>query len=206
MRRAGAGKVNVVSLAAHQQTLAQTLAIIDNLPPGPALLAIGLTPMRFTTSPATDAGLLSGRPILVHSPRLAQLAPRLYGRGSPFWGVLPGIFDYAGAYLRVRAADGPFWGVRIPYAHHYYPPAHEGRSAAGQTAGRSSRCWPATSGCTRRTPTTTSPCLREILRLAQERGFAVVFWDQPLNASAAGPDWGGVVPEYRRRAEALAAQ
>jgi len=46
--------------------------------------------------------------------------------------------------------------------------------------------------------------LREILRLAQERGFAVVLWDQPLNGSAAGPDWAGVVPAYKARAEALA--
>ncbi|HEY5387025.1 MAG TPA: hypothetical protein VIL79_03895, partial [Thermoleophilia bacterium] len=32
---AGGGKVNVISLSAHEESLAQTLAIIDNLPAGP---------------------------------------------------------------------------------------------------------------------------------------------------------------------------
>jgi hypothetical protein len=200
---AGGGRVNVISMAAHQESLAQTLAIIDNLPPGPAVLAIGLAPMRFTTSPAADAGLLSGRPILVRSPRLDALAPKLYGRNSPFWGILPGIFDYAGAYLRVRAADGPFWGVRIPYAHHYYPPGASGalplakRRNVLDVLARDSRLYAENADYN-------FTVLTEILRLAKERGYAVVFWDQPLNASAAGADWGGVVPAYTRRAHALA--
>jgi len=203
VQRAGGGKLNVVSLAAHEESLAQTLAIIDNLPPGPALLAIGLTPMRFTPSPAADAGLLSGRPILVRSPRLLQLAPRLYGRSSPFWGILPGVFDYAVAYLRVRAADGPFWGVRIPYAHHYYPPGAKGalplakRQEIFKVLARDQQLYAENADYN-------FTVLTEILRLADERGYAVIFWDQPLNASAAGADWGGIVPEYRRRAEALA--
>ena len=29
-----------------------------------------------------------------------------------------------------------------------------------------------------------------------------MFYDQPLNASAAGPTWSGVVPAYRKRASA----
>ena len=48
--------------------------------------------------------------------------------------------------------------------------------------------------------------LEEILKLARERGYDVVLYDQPLNASAAGPDWNGVVPAYRKRARALAAR
>jgi hypothetical protein len=203
IQRAGGGKVNVISFSAHQESLAQTLAIIDNLPPGPGLLAVGLTPMRFTTSPAADAGLLSGRPILVHSPRLEALAPRLYGRNSRFWGILPGVFDYAGAYLRARAADGPFWGVRIPYAHHYYPPGAAGalplakRQEIFKVLARDSKAYAENADYN-------FTVLREIMRLAQERGYGVVLWDQPLNASAAGPDWGGVVPAYQKRALALA--
>ena len=34
----------------------------------------------------------------------------------------------------------------------------------------------------------------------------MVLYDQPLNASAAGPDWNGVVPAYRKRARELAAR
>jgi hypothetical protein len=203
LQRDGAGTVNVVSLAAHQESLDATLALIDNLPPGQVALAVGLTPMRFTTSPAQDAGLLEGKPILVRSPRLAALGPTFYGRHSRFWGLIPGMFDYAGAYMRARAADGPFWGVRIPYAHHYWKKGETGASPLAKrrnvlaVLARDQRLYEQNADYN-------FAMLREILRLAQERGFAVVLWDQPLNGFAAGPDWAGVVPAYRARAEALA--
>lgn len=202
LERDGAGKVDVVSLAAHRESLAATLALIDNLPPGQTALAIGLTPMRFTTSPAEDSGLLEGKPILIDSPRLSALGPSLYGRGSRFWGLLPGMFDYAGAYIRERA-NAPFWGVRIPYAHHYWQKGEHGalplakRRNVLAVLARDQRLYAQNADYN-------FTVLREILRLAQERGFAVVLWDQPLNGSAAGPDWAGVVPAYRKRAEALA--
>ena len=204
LERDGAGKVNVISLAAHRESLAATLALIDNLPPGQVALAVGLTPMRFTTSPAEDSGLLEGKPILVHSPRLQALGPELYGKGSRFWGLIPGMFDYAGAYLRERA-NAPFWGVRIPYAHHYWQKGEHGalplakRRNVLAVLARDQRLYAENADYN-------FAVLREILRLAQERGFAVVLWDQPLNGSAAGPDWAGVVPAYRERAEALAAE
>ena len=47
--------------------------------------------------------------------------------------------------------------------------------------------------------------LEEVLKLARERGYSVALYDQPLNASAAGPDWNGVVPAYQARARKLAA-
>jgi hypothetical protein len=202
LERDGAGKVNVVSLAAHRESLAATLALVDNLPPGQVALAVGLTPMRFTTSPGEDAGLLEGKPIIVRSARLAELGPSLYGKGSRFWGLLPGMFDYAGAYIRERA-DAPFWGVRIPYAHHYWQKGERGalplakRRNVLSVLARDQRLYEQNADYN-------FTVLREILRLAQERGFSVVLWDQPLNGSAAGPDWAGVVPAYRKRAEALA--
>lgn len=202
LERDGAGKVNVISLAAHRESLAATLALIDNLPAGQVALAVGLTPMRFTMAPAEDAGLLEGKPILVHSPRLRALGPELYGRSSRVWGLLPGMFDYAGAYIRERA-DAPFWGVRIPYAHHYWQKGETGalplakRRNVLAVLARDQRLYEQNADYNFR-------LLREILRLAEERGFAVVLWDQPLNGSAAGPDWAGVVPAYRERAQALA--
>ena len=202
LQRDGAGAVNVVSLAAHRESLAATLALVDNLPPGQVALAIGLTPMRFTTSPSEDAGLLQGKPIVVRSARLSELGPRLYGKDSRFWGVLPGMFDYAGAYLRERA-KAPFWGVRIPYAHHYW---RKGEAGALPLAKR--RNVLTVLAQDRRLYAENADydfeVLREVLRLAGERGFAVVLWDQPLNGSAAGPEWAGVVPAYRARAEVLA--
>lgn len=203
LERDGTGPVHVVSLAAHQESMAMTLALIDNLPPGQVALAVGLTPMRFQTSPAQDAGMLSGKPVLVRSPRLDALAPRLYGRTSRFWGLLPGMFDYLGAYLHARAADKVFWGIRIPYAHHYWP---KGAQGALPLAKRYNVLSVLASDRKEydQNADYNFAVLTEILRLAHDRGFSVVLWDQPLNGSAAGPDYAGIVPDYRRRAEALA--
>jgi hypothetical protein len=93
--------------------------------------------------------------------------------------------------------------VRIPYAHHYWQRGETGalplakRRNVLAVLARDQRLYAENADYNFRV-------LREILRLAQERGFAVVLWDQPLNGSAAGPDWAGVVPAYRARAEALA--
>jgi hypothetical protein len=46
--------------------------------------------------------------------------------------------------------------------------------------------------------------LRELLRLAQERGFQPVLYDQPLNTVVAG-DWAGVLPKYRAEVRRIAA-
>jgi hypothetical protein len=221
IERHSGGPVNVVSLAAHQQSLAQTLALIDNLPPGPAVLAVGLAPSRFTTAPADDEQLLTGRPLLLRSPRLEQLAARLFAPGAPRKrglggvvdragsflraraGVLPGMLDYAGSYLRARAENGPFWGTEIDYSGHYYPPGATGalplakRLEIRAVLSRDKRLYAEYGDYD-------LVVLDEILKLAAERGDTVVLWDQPLNSSAAGPTWGGVSTSYRRRVTALA--
>ena len=113
--------VQVVSLAAHQESMAMSLALVDNLPPGPATLAIGLAPIRVTGAPERDAQLLSGHTLLVRSKRLAQIAPKYFGKRAPDTGAIPGIFDYVGSYLRERAAGRAPWGTKIAYESHYYP-------------------------------------------------------------------------------------
>ena len=50
-----------------------SLALADNLPPGPATLAIGLAPIRVTGAPERDASLLSSHTLLVRSKRLAEI-------------------------------------------------------------------------------------------------------------------------------------
>jgi hypothetical protein len=197
--------VQVVSLAAHQESMAMSLALVDNLPPGPATLAIGLSPMRFTGAPERDASLLSGHTLLVRSKRLAEIGPKYFGSGAPDTGAIPGIFDYVGSYLRERAASTATWGTRIAYEPHYYP---WGAVCHTQLGKRRNVLYVLAKDVTlyRQYGDYNFAMLQEILRLARDRGFDVVFYDQPLNASAAGPTWAGVVPAYRKRAAALAKQ
>lgn len=203
-RRAGQ-PVSVVSLAAHQESMGMTLALVDNLPAGPATLAIGLAPIRVTGKPSRDATLLSGHELLVRSPRLEALAPRYFGRDAPATGAIPGIFDYLGSYLRERASSRHPWGTRIQYEPHYYPWGAKGHTPLGK---RRNVLYVVAKDVTlyREYGDYNFAMLEEVLKLARDRGFDVVFYDQPLNASAAGPDWGGVVPAYRARATRLARQ
>ena len=201
--KAGGGQTAVISLAGHQQTLAQTLAIIDNLPRGNAVLLVGLAPSRFTTSPAQDVGLLSGKPFIAPSPRLAQLAPQLYGKSAPLDGILPGIFDYMISYASQRASLSRPWGARVSYAHHYYP---AGAHAASTAAKRSTiaQVLAADQGNYAANSGYNFTVLRQIVLLGQERGFTVAFYDEPLNVAIGGAGWGGVATAYRARAELLA--
>ena len=197
--------VQVVSLAAHQESMAMSLALVDNLPPGPATLAIGLAPIRVTGAPERDASLLSGHTLLVRSRRLAEIGPKYFGKGVPDTGAIPGIFDYVGSYLRERAASGVLWGTKIAYESHYYPWGATGHLPLGKRRNvltvldKDVKLY-------RKYADYNFGMLEEILKLARDRGYDVVLYDQPLNASAAGPDWNGVVPAYHARARALAAR
>jgi hypothetical protein len=197
--------VQVVSLAAHQESMAMSLALIDNLPPGPATLAIGLAPIRLTGAPERDAALLSGHTLLVRSKRLAEIGPKYFGKGAPDTGAIPGIFDYVGSYLRERAASTATWGAKIAYQPHYYPWGATGHSPLGKRRNVLT-VLDTDVKLYRKNADYNFGMLEEILKLARERGYDVVLYDQPLNASAAGPDWNGVVPAYRKRASALAAR
>ena len=197
--------VQVISLAAHQESMAMSLVLADNLPPGPATLAIGLAPIRVTGAPERDAQLLSGHTLLVRSKRLAQIAPRYFGKRAPDTGAIPGVFDYVGSYLRERAAGKAPWGTKIAYESHYYPWGAKGHLPLGKRRNvlyvldKDVKLY-------RKYADYNFAMLEEILKLARDRGYDVVLYDQPLNASAAGPDWNGVVPAYRKRAHALAAR
>ena len=112
--------VHVVSLAAHSQSMGETLALIDNLPPGSGLLAIGLSPNRLITAPATDARQISGSPFALTSPHLAA---ELAGRTSlkkRLPGLLPGFFDFAVSYIDERLVTRSPDLLPITYADHYY--------------------------------------------------------------------------------------
>jgi hypothetical protein len=193
-----------VSLAAHRQSFAHTLAIVDNLPPGPAVLAVGLTPMRFNVPPEDDAKLLSARPMLLRSPRLDSLGPAYFGEGPPVLGGLGGVFDFAATYLdaRVGAEAGP--GEPVDYLEHYYDAWDPPASPLAKRLHIDDELRLATSRY-RLYGAYNLAMLEELLRLARDRGSLVVLYEQPLNVSAGGPTWGGIVTDYVPRVEALAA-
>ena len=202
--KAGGGtNVNVISLAAHQQTLGQTLALIDNLPPGKAVLLIGLAPSRLGSSPAADYALLSGRPMVLRSPRLEQLSQTLFGKKPPLGGIIPGIFDYLGNYpeaaRRHRTVLGSQPPVRLPLLPRGRQRCSPARQAPedlhGAQGGQVLLC-PACGLQLRDAPPDRAP-----EQGARVPGGVLRPAAQHLGRRA---DLGGVLPAYQRRAEALA--
>jgi hypothetical protein len=195
--------VTVVGLANHAQSLAQNLVLVDNLPAGEATLLIGLAPMRFNTPPADDEGLLASRTLLLRSPRLQELAPELYGREASWTGGLPGAWDYISAYLEERVTSGSLPGRRLRYLRHYFGPEARAQNARDKRASLGS-VWAYNRAHYAANHDYNLAVLRELVRLAGERGFDVAFFEQPLNTSVAG-DWAGVLPRYRAEVARVAA-
>ena len=94
--------VRVVSLAAHAQSMGETLALIDNLPRGRGLLAIGLSTNRLINGPGSDVAQLSGSPLALTSPHLAAVLAGRTSLKKHLPGLLSGVFDFVLSYLNQR--------------------------------------------------------------------------------------------------------
>ena len=202
--RAAGQDVRVISLAAHEQSFAESLALVENLPDGTALLAIGLAPMRFTNSPSDDAGLVYGDPFLLSNPRTRDVLQKEHVTLLPFDSVVPGLFKYAAGYVQERRRVRLAMFSDIGYSDHY--------TIDGPLQSRTRKL-----SMARRDVAQDSAryalyadynfmVLEQLVGLARARGFGIAFFDQPLNQHVIGPSWDGVVPSYRRRALALAAR
>ena len=201
---AGGGETPVVSLAAHAESLGQTLALVDNLPAGRAVLLVGLAPMRFTTAPEEDARLLSGKPMPIRSERLERLLGERYGMTPSLIAPLPGVLDYVANYARARTLGEDGWWATLTYEPH-----HQGGAVTKTTAMKRDEAADAMARDRARFAEHGAynvAVLEELLALAAERGHTVVLFDQPLNTDVAERSWAGVVPAYRTEVRRLAAR
>lgn len=194
--------VEVVDLAAHNQSLGQTLAIIDNLPASRGLLAVGVSPNRLLATPHADAPQLGGRPLALTSPHLAGVLAGRVDVDQRLPGLLPGILDFAVSYVRSRASLSTPWLSSVARADHYY--------ADGQVADMGARIAGSREELVRekRLYDTYAPynldMLAEVVRLGRERGFTVALFEQPLAPEASGPEWQAFLARYRASVSELA--
>lgn len=195
-------RVPVVNLAAQRQSMGQTLAIVDNLPPGDGLLAVGLDTRRLTTAPSEDAGQLVGRPLALTSPALASVLAGRTSIGGRLPGILPGILEFSVSYLKQRASLTRRWLRSVPYAHHYYGDGPVASLACKRAVSREELAYEEPRF--RRYAAYNLDVLAEIVRLARERGFSVVFFEQPLGPKVSRPGWDSFLADYRARVSALA--
>jgi hypothetical protein len=200
---AAGAPVEVVDLANHNQSLGQTLAIVDNLPRTRGLLAIGVSPNRLTTSPQDDASQLYGVPLALSSPHLAALLAGRVNVARRLPGLLPGIFDYMLSYYRVRTSLQTPWLTAIPRAEHYasgqLPDMTTRVSGSRQELARQQRLYD-------QYAVYDLDVMREVIRLGRERGFAVALFEQPIAPEASGSTWRGFLATYRASVRDLARQ
>jgi len=200
--QAAGEELGVVSLAAHSQSFAESLALVENLPDGEALIAVGLAPMRFTNGPADDAGLLAGEPFFLHSASVRRLLEEEAASTPPVDLIFPGVMRFVAGYVRERRSDDvPLW-AEVEYREHYTIDGPLRTTAQKREMAASDMRDDAATYAAYADYNFT--VLEELVRLAQSRGFVVAFFDQPLNEHVLGASWEGVVPSYRRRARAIA--
>jgi hypothetical protein len=182
----GGASVGVVSLATHAESMGETLALVDNLPRGRGLLAIGLSPNRLITAPADDASQLSGSPLAVTSPHLAAVLSGRTSLARRLPGQVAGALDFALSYLGTRFFTRTPHLRPITYEDHYYTdgplasPSAKKRGSAVELA-RERPLYAANVSYN-------LSVLAETIRLGREKGYDVACFEQPLG------------PEVRRRA------
>jgi hypothetical protein len=188
-------EMSVVSLASHQQSIGETLALIDNLPRGRGLLAIGLSPNRLISTPSSDAAQLSGSPLALTSPHLVAVLAGRTSLKKRLPGLLTGVFDFALTYLNQRVfTKSPDLGL-ITYAGHYY--------ADGPVASLAAKERGQAIELARERPQYAAnvaynlAALAAAVRLGREKGYTVTFFEQPLGPEASGPAWSAYLAAYR---------
>ena len=89
--------MHVYVLSNQNQTFGQSLAMVDNLPAGRGVVAIGINNNRFHFSPAEVALQARGLPLLLASPTLDRFLARNPASGlamARLPGILPGVMDF----------------------------------------------------------------------------------------------------------------
>ena len=189
--------IQVVSLAAHQESMAHDAGARRQPAAGPCHAGhrAGAHPRDRQALSATRP-CSSGHTLLVRSKRLdADRAEVLRPQGRPTRAPSPASSTTSARTCangrRARRRGAP----RSPTRSHYYPWGATGHLPLGK---RRNVLYVLAKDVTlyRKYADYNFAMLEEILKLARERGYDVVLYDQPLNASAAGPDWNGVVPAY----------
>ena len=105
-------------------------------PPWPSASRRSASPARRSATRSCSAGTRC----CVRSERLAQIAPKYFGKQAPDTGAIPGIFDYVGSYLRERAAGKSPLGHQDRLREPLLPVGRHGPPAARQAPQRAVRC------------------------------------------------------------------
>ena len=190
--------MRVVSLAAHSQSIGQTLALVDNLPRRPRAAGD-----RAVAEPAHRRARRRRRPALRLAPGPDQPAPRRRaGR--------PHLAQEAPARAARRASSTSPSPTSTSASSRGRPTCRPSPTLATtideRRSGRQRRSAKSTGSAVelaRERPQYAAnvaynlALLADVVRLGREKGYAVTFFEQPLGPEASGPAWDAYLATYR---------
>jgi len=208
LQRATGVPVTVRNLASNDQHFGESMAIVDNLPPGRGIVVLSVNQMRFGYPPATIRREVSGRELVMASPALRRFVRQHGGASWPPQTIVSGIMNYGGSY--VQQHFGALSRLHWPWVQHQthrVSSAHEFTSAqktlkmilylrhAGHTGGEFDHDF-----------AYNAALLEATVRLARQRGFAVVLMEAPENRAIVGDRFDRLKGIYQPLCRRLAAR
>jgi hypothetical protein len=191
------------------QTLGESLAIVDNLPPSRrALCVIGISHVRFEYDPAVVEAQLGGTNLLLDSPSLRRYIFVRYHRGLTTPTILPGILDYLSGWFDRHRKDLEHGRLpRLRYILHRYRQGHQWSDRQKhERFARSLKNRAAVGGSFDRNFRYSLGLLDEMVKVAQAKGFAVVLLELPMNRDIVGHSLDRLKRIYRPAVARLASR
>ena len=199
--RLGGPQVAAWNVSSSNQRFSESLAIVDNVPrDSPTWVIIGISPGRFTASPADSEREVIGFGVLTRSRHLQRYVSDEYGRYTNAATILPGIFTYLGEVLAANASAGrpvrrEYHGFKYTLARSYTPAQKDSMVATWFE-----RSYPRF----RANLDYNLAMLEQVVDCAQARDLNVVLLELPLNRRALDGRFDEVLAMYQPPVRALA--
>jgi len=199
------GPSKVIVLGSCEQHFSQTLAIIDNLPPGKGVVVIGVHHTPFSAGKASVRRQLKGLDLPLLSAALHNVALSWNPKAPPAT-IIPGILDYVRIYDQKRGAPA-FTGAPLTYNIHRYDQGvewthHEKFARVGLWVHGRGRA----GGPFFHNFAMNARILEECVKLARARGFQVLLVESSQNDDIIGHAWDRYRSMYRALCARLAAK
>lgn len=197
----GGPSITAYDLGSSNQTFAESLAVVDNVPDTPAWVVIGVSKGRFVYDMKTNLEQVYGRELLLESPTLERFAVEEWGADGRTMTILPGIFTYL-VDLATRQSQRVLAGNPIGYDYqlHAFYDSDEVLSVK-----RKDRLAERQTGVSfRRNMDVNLRVLEALMARCQERGLRAVVVELPLNEEVVQGRWDDLLAEYQRPVREMA--
>ena len=194
---------NVYLFGEGNQNFAESLAVVDNLPPGPGVVVISVSQNRFCSTPSAARDQIQGVRLLAPSTTLWRFILQTFGtapRNSIKRGIETYLADWRHRNARILAAGRRPWH---PYQQHRQgPPVSLERKQALVEAWLNDRGRP--DGPFDDWHRFNTFVLERVVTRAQARGFTVVLMDGSQDGEIIGDAWDRCARVYRSACRQIA--